>query len=208
MLSVIIATKDSERPLLRTLAMLVSAAVAGIVRDVVVADAGSRDDTGKIAELAGCALLVSDAPLAGRLKQAVAAARGSWLLFLPPGSVLDANWGEEAVRFIEDAELRGRPETAAVFRLEPVGRIGGSLAGQVWSLVRAGLRRTPVPAQGLVISRTLYQRVGGHRLAAADPEADLLRRLGGRRVSRLRSAVFAALDDSGQPSGARELPQT
>lgn len=195
MLSVIIATKNSERALLRTLAMLVSAAVEGAVRDVVVADAGSRDDTGKIAELAGCAVLVSDAPLAGRLQEAVAAARGSWLLFLPPGSVLETNWSEEAARFIEDAELRGKPETAAVFRIEPLGRRGGSAAGQVWSLVRTLLRRTPVPAQGLVISRSLYQRVGGHRLAAVDPEADLLRRLGGRRLVRLRSAIFAGLDD-------------
>jgi hypothetical protein len=195
MLSVIIATRDCERALLRTLSMLVSASVAGVVRDVVVADAGSHDETAKIAELAGCALLVSDAPLAARLREAVTAARSAWLLLLPPGSALESGWGEETARFIEDAEMRGKQEAAAVFKLQPSGRTEGSLAGQAWTLLRATLRRTPLPAQGLVISRALYQRVGGHRLAAVDPEADLLRRLGARRLVRLRSVIFARDDD-------------
>jgi glycosyltransferase involved in cell wall biosynthesis len=54
MLSVVIATHDSERALLPTLAGLVAGAAAGVVRDVVIADAGSRDATGAIADGAGC----------------------------------------------------------------------------------------------------------------------------------------------------------
>ena len=121
MLSVIIPTRNCERALVRTLAMLVGASVSGVVRDVVVADAGSSDETGEIAEIAGCTLLVSSAPLAARLREAVAAARGSWLLFLRPGTVLEAGWGEEAMRFIADAELCDRMETAAVFRAQAGG---------------------------------------------------------------------------------------
>jgi hypothetical protein len=70
MLSVIIATRNCERALVHTLSMLVGASVAGVVRDVVVADAGSSDETGEIADIAGCALLVSGAPLAERLREA------------------------------------------------------------------------------------------------------------------------------------------
>ena len=44
MLSVIIATLDSERSLVRTLAALVPGATAGLITEVVVADAGSRDE--------------------------------------------------------------------------------------------------------------------------------------------------------------------
>ena len=51
MLSVIIATKDSERPLVLTLAALVPGAMAGIVREVIVADAGSGDATARVAHL-------------------------------------------------------------------------------------------------------------------------------------------------------------
>ncbi|MGZ3352996.1 MAG: glycosyltransferase, partial [Xanthobacteraceae bacterium] len=59
MLSVVIATHDSERALLPTLAGLVAGAAAGVVRDVVIADAGSRDATGAIADGAGCHVLIS-----------------------------------------------------------------------------------------------------------------------------------------------------
>jgi hypothetical protein len=41
-----------------------------------------------------------------------------------------------------------------------------------------------------MISRQCYERVGGHREAAADPEADLLRRLGRRRLVTLRSGAI------------------
>src|SRR5215467_10246274 len=88
MLSVVIATHDSERALLPTLAALVSGAAAGTVREVIVADAGSRDATTAIADGAGCRVLVSTQR--ARLKAAAEAARAPWLLFLRPGVVLDA----------------------------------------------------------------------------------------------------------------------
>ena len=57
MLSVIIPSYNSEEGLARTLASLVSAAAEGIVREVAVADAGSTDGTGAVAEAAGCLFL-------------------------------------------------------------------------------------------------------------------------------------------------------
>ena len=54
MLSVVIATHDSERVLLPTLAALVAGAAAGVVREVIIADAGSRDATGAIAPSVVC----------------------------------------------------------------------------------------------------------------------------------------------------------
>ena len=107
MLSVVIATHDSERALLPTLAALVAGAAAGVVRDVVIADAGSRDATGAIADGAGCRVLISTERRGVRLKAAADAARGPWLLFLAPGIVPNVTWVDETRRFIEEAELRG-----------------------------------------------------------------------------------------------------
>src|SRR5262249_57556717 len=109
MLSVVIATHDSERALLRTLAALVAGAAAGIVREVIVADAGSRDATAAIADGAGCRVLASTQRRGPRLKAAAEAARAPWLLFLRPGVVLDATWVDETRRFIEEAELSQCP---------------------------------------------------------------------------------------------------
>ncbi len=59
MISVVIATHESERLLVPTLAALVPGALAGVVREVIVADAGSRDDTAKVADVAGCRFMVT-----------------------------------------------------------------------------------------------------------------------------------------------------
>ena len=45
MLSVVIATENAEQRLVPTLAALVPGAMAGVVREVIVADAGSSDAT-------------------------------------------------------------------------------------------------------------------------------------------------------------------
>ncbi len=85
-----IPTLDSERTLVPTLSALVSGAAAGIVRDVVLADGGSRDETEAVADAAGCIFVKSEADLGMRLREgARAAARGEWLLFLDPGGMLE-----------------------------------------------------------------------------------------------------------------------
>ena len=188
MLTVIIPTHNSERALVPTLAMLVPGALTGTVREVIVADAGSTDATADVVDIAGCAIVVSNAPLAARLKSAAASARGTWLLFLRPGVVLDAAWLEEVTRVVENAVMRGTVDThAVVFRRAPDG--AEPLMRQLLGVI-AGALRVPHPDQGLLISRQAYDRIGGHRAEAADPERDLLRRLGRRRIATLRTAAL------------------
>jgi glycosyltransferase involved in cell wall biosynthesis len=193
MLTVIIPTHNSERALVPTLAMLVPGALTGTVREVIVADDGSTDATSEVVDIAGCDIVVSKAPLAARLKSAAASARGNWLMFLRPGVVLDAAWLEEVTRVIENAVMRGTVDThAAVFRRAPPDA-GEPLTRQIAGMVAAAVRG-PHPDQGLLISRQCYDRVGGHRVEAAQPERDLLRRLGRRRIVTLRSAALGWRD--------------
>src|SRR5690349_20084907 len=104
MLSVVIATDESERLLVPTLAALVAGAAAGVVREVIIADKGSRDQTAAVADVAGCEIIVSQAALGARLRQAAAVARGQWLFFLRPGVVPDPGWVDEVMRFTTQAQ--------------------------------------------------------------------------------------------------------
>jgi glycosyltransferase involved in cell wall biosynthesis len=190
MLTVIIPTKNSERALVPTLTMLVPGAMTGTVSEVIVVDGGSTDATVQVVEIAGCELMISTAPLAARLRSAAAAARGTWLMFLRPGVVLDAAWVEEVTRVIENSVMRGTVGSqAAMFRRSPVSDFADSLVRQVFAPLAAALRG-PHPDQGLMLSRECYDRIGGHRDGVADPERDLLHRLGRRRLVTLRSAAI------------------
>src|SRR6202040_3692343 len=193
MLSVVIATENAERILVPTLAALVPGATAGIVREVIVADAGSSAPTTMIADAAGCRIDVMPAPLGHRLRQAAANARAAWLLFLRPGAVPDWTWIEETRRFIEQAELGGRADArAAAFRRTGEADTLGSAIVEGLGLIAAALGSQPRPQQGLLISKTLYERSGGHRGEDADPEGKFLRRLGRRRIVMLRSRTMMA----------------
>jgi glycosyltransferase involved in cell wall biosynthesis len=182
MLSVIIPTHDSERALVRTLAALVPGATAGLVSEVLITDAGSRDQTVAAADHAGCTILHEPGPLGRRLKAAAETARAPWFLFLRPGDVLEPSWTAEVRLFLE----QGSSQTlAAVFRRAAPERGG---LREIVALV-AALGGRPQPQQGLLIAKHLYQQTGGHSAAAAEPEAEYLRRLGRRQIRTLSTAV-------------------
>jgi len=189
MLSVIIPTRNSERALVSTLASLVSGATAGLITEVILADGGSRDDTAKVADVAGCKLLVLDAPLATRLKAAAAAARAPWLMFLRPGTVLDSPWTGDAARFVQQTAGRDR---AAVFRRS---ELADSAARAMALLVTALLHRRADPGQGLLLANRFYEALGGHSEQARDPETDLIRRIGRSRIATLSTAAFTEILD-------------
>jgi len=187
MLSVVIATHDSECALLPTLAALVAGAAAGIVREVIVADAGSRDATAAIADGAGCRVLVSAQGRGARLKAAAEAARAPWLLFLRPGVVLDATWVDETRRFVEETELPGCAGThAAVFR---ASALRPALL-EALALIGTALGAKPDARHGLVIAKAHYVALGSHR-DVDEPERDLQRRLRRRHLVLLRAGAIA-----------------
>ncbi len=190
MLTVIIATSNAERALVATLAALVPGATAGVISEVIVADAGSQDQTVEVADIAGCRVLVSSGPLGARLDAAARAARAPWLMFLRPGVVLDAAWIVEVTGFMTEIEHMGDGLRAAVFRPARAGQNAGPMLAEAFLLIRAALGRRPRPDQGLLLTKQFYRQVGGYRIDAADPETDLLRRLGGRRTVTLRCAAI------------------
>ena len=190
MISVVIPTHESERLLAHTLAALVPGALDGILREVIVADAGSKDGTAKVADVAGCRFLVLPGDRGARLTAAAATARADWLWFVQPGSIPGNSWIEELGRFISECDLISDPETqAAVFRARAAR--GASPVSEALALIRGAFGARPKPSQGLLIAKPLYQKLGGHSATAADPEADLLRRLGRRRITTLDVSMQA-----------------
>ena len=128
MISAVLATHNEARRLGETLAALVPAAVDGLVRQVIIADAGSTDATLEIADDAGATIV------AGDLLAGVRAAKEDWLLVLDPGARLTPGW--DAVARVHAASGTG----PAVIRVGP--RKG------LLSLI------APAPVAGLLLRRT------------------------------------------------------
>lgn len=195
MLSVIIATQDDDVALVRTLASLVHASMSGVVADVVVADAGSRDDTHQVADAGGCEFLVSDAPRGSRLIAAARHARCRWLMFLTPGVVLEQGWSEEASDFLRQNWGAGEAATrTATFRPARSSAVRPGWR-DVWLRLRQNALAQPLvrplPQQGLIISKAHYLAIGGHRADESRPEFDLFARLGRGACVTLNAKVFA-----------------
>ncbi len=184
MLSAIIATHELERALVRTLAALVPGAVAGVISEVVIADGGSRDDTAQVADIAGCRLLASNDPVGARLKAAATSTRTPWLMFLRAGCVPEPAWVAAVDRFMQIAGTSERARRAAVFRPPGIADLMRPGLGEILAMLRVTFGGAPKPEQGLVITRRLYDALGGHD-GHAEAEVAMLRKLGRRRIAML-----------------------
>jgi glycosyltransferase involved in cell wall biosynthesis len=185
MVSVIIPTVNAERSLPRCFESLIAAAMRGVVREVIVADGGSCDTTLAIADAAGARTIQAGMQRGARLAAGAAAAKCDWLLFLHPDTALEKGWDAEVASFIERQVLE-RPRAAFFrFALEDFG--GEARRTEALANLRAALFALPYGDQGLLIPKRLYTRLGGYRALAEMEDADLVRRIGRRRLISLRA---------------------
>lgn len=191
MLSAIIATHESERALVPTLSALVPGATAGLVAEVVVADAGSTDATAEVADIAGCRFISSADPLGARLKAAALSTRTPWLLFLRAGCVPEPGWVAAVDTFMERADRRQGAARAAVFRPPGAADALRPSLSELFALLRVALGGGARPEQGLLIARGFYESLGGHP-EDAGAEAALLRKLGRQRLAMLPAGAHTA----------------
>jgi glycosyltransferase involved in cell wall biosynthesis len=132
MISVVIATHNDARTLGQTLAALVPAAVDGLVREVILADGGSTDDTLAIAEDSGARVVTCEGSVEARLLEGCKAARSDWLLILEASAPAPAGWEG------------------------PSGRHMERQAGRAAYWGRSGLAPFVTPAKALLVPRPLF----------------------------------------------------
>lgn len=176
MLIVIIPTYNAEKALSHLLPQLDG------VR-IIVSEGGSQDQTVKKAVKGGAVLAIGATGRGAQLRLGASLARLSgqpedWFLFLHADSHLSHNWRD----IVETAMHQARPR---YFRY----RAGAT--GLRWRLMdilvgwRSDLLGLPYGDQGLLISRQLYEQVGGYADMPLFEDVDMIERL--RRVCAVRS---------------------
>ena len=170
-LAIVIPALNAARTLPACLGRLEGAA------EIIVVDGGSTDDTPQIAEQHGAVVLRSSRGRGVQLRTGADTARGDWLLFLHADTLLEPGWLDAVRHHAESA-----PDKAGCFRFRLDARawqarlIEAGVALRVWVL---GL---PYGDQGLLVPRSLYERVGGYAEVPLMEDVDLVRRIGRFRL--------------------------
>ena len=183
MLSVVIPSLNAAATLPACLQAL------GNVADLVVVDGGSRDASREIARAAGARVVDSPRGRGVQLAAGADAAREPWLLFLHADTRLETGW-PDAVRTHVDAQ----PGRAGVFRFRLDDPAWQARLIERGVALRVRLLALPYGDQGLLISRQLYDRLGGYRPLPLMEDVDLVRRLGRRRLAVLPAAAVTSAD--------------
>lgn len=186
-LSVIIPTLDAEASLPATLAALAEA--RPLLREIIVADGGSRDRTVAIAEAAAARVLTAPRGRGAQLSAGAAVAEGDWLCFLHADTRPEPGWAAELARFIGDARNRERAGYLA-YRLDDGSRPARRLERIVaWRSRVLGL---PYGDQGLILARDFYRALGGFPPLVLMEDVAFVRRIGRKRLVALQAGALTS----------------
>lgn len=171
MLTVLMECHDQESELAQTLSVLVSAAVEGLVSDVIVLDHGSRDGSSRVADAAGCRFHVH-----WDIKDILRGARGEWLLVIEPGARLQAGWIDEVAEYLALNKQPARFSPSRVYKrpfLKRIGRTAPPLESgllipkrQAIALAKSGMNLEAL-AKGLKVSRLVSEMIPAWVAASA-----------------------------------------
>jgi rSAM/selenodomain-associated transferase 2 len=185
-LSVIIPTLNAADTLKGLVEQLKAAA---IVKEIVIADGGSSDETAAIARKAGALVIAAPRGRGVQLAAGAEAAAGDWLLFLHADCRLEAEW-EPAVRAFLSTTGAGSHAGYFDFRLgdptPPARRVERIVD---W---RCRVLALPYGDQGLLVARHLYDVLGGFAPLPLMEDVDFVRRLGRRRLARIGCCCIAS----------------
>ncbi|MEM1087351.1 MAG: TIGR04283 family arsenosugar biosynthesis glycosyltransferase [Pseudomonadota bacterium] len=180
-LSIIIPALNAAGDLPLCLASLMPGLEAGLIREVLVIDGGSIDDTPRIAESTGATLLTS--PQKGRaaqLRHGANNARNNWFLFLHADTALSRDWPERTRDHIQTYQNKAATFALAYRSDHPMAKTVAARAN--WRARTLGL---PYGDQGLLISRKLYTEVGGYPDTRFMEDVQIVRAIGKSRLRHL-----------------------
>ena len=183
-LSIVVPTLNSEAGLAGTLGV-----VCGRGAEVVVTDGGSSDATAAIAAAAGAKLVTAARGRGPQLAAGAAAASGAWLLFVHADTRPGEGWAAVVHAFVADPANRER--AAAFAYASDLGGRGGRRLER-WVAWRSRALALPYGDQGLLISRHLYETLGGFRAHPIMEDVDMVRRIGRRRLVMLAPAMVTS----------------
>ena len=148
-ISVIIPTLNAQDSLPSLLSSLYEGVAAGLICEVIVSDGGSSDETCKIADQSGAAIVKGCASRGGQVARACTTAQGKWLLILHADCILPKGWSD-----IVRARLANK-QKSFFFKLRFNSRHLMARVIEGWANLRSMVLGLPYGDQGLLVSQQI-----------------------------------------------------
>ncbi|MEM1361525.1 MAG: TIGR04283 family arsenosugar biosynthesis glycosyltransferase [Pseudomonadota bacterium] len=156
-LTVVIPTLNSAQSLPGCVAPLYEGIFAGLIRELIVTDGGSHDDTTQIAEALGARVLTGPAGRGGQLSRGTAMVESPWVLVLHADTQLSHGWADRVYQ-----HMAQHPSKAGYFwlRFDATGMAAAIVAR--WANLRSALFGLPYGDQGFLVPRKALAAKGGY----------------------------------------------
>ena len=172
-ISIVIPTLNSQNTVRKTLASLFEGIEAGIVRELIVVDGGSTDQTREIVEECGGIFISSEASRGYQLKKGVNLAKGDFIFVLHSYSVLETGWSEIVKKYFnKDAGYYCKLSFDIIHPLASMT--------STWANARSLIFNLPYGDQGLLIPRKLLMENGSYSPIPIMEDVELALRFQGK----------------------------
>jgi len=156
LLSIVIPTLNSANLISPTLLSLSEGIEANLIKELIISDGNSIDDIKKLSNEIGAVFIKGQKGRGIQLHRGAMKATGEWILFIHSDTVLPPGWATTFLKHIKDQENAGYCKLS--FN-DP------SLMAKVMSFsanLRSSIFKLPYGDQGLLISKKLYNEIGGY----------------------------------------------
>ena len=194
MLSIIMPTLNASKQLPQCLNALVCGALNGLVKELIVVDGGSDDATLLMADEAGAVIVKSERGRGVQLQAGGKIAKSEWLLFLHADTVLADGWVDEVKIFIKNGDTQGDTQKVGIFRFALDDPRKRARLLETIVRIRCALIALPYGDQGLLISRALYDEIGGFKDLALMEDVDIVSRIGRQRLHYFKTAAVTSAE--------------
>ena len=156
LLSIVIPTLNSTNLISSTLLSLSEGIEASLIKELIISDGNSTDDIKKLSNEIGAVFIKGRKGRGIQLHRGAMKATGEWILFIHSDTILPPGWAIAFLKHIKNQENAGYCKLSFD---DP------SLIAKVISFganLRSSIFKLPYGDQGLLISKKLYNEIGGY----------------------------------------------
>jgi rSAM/selenodomain-associated transferase 2 len=186
MLSVVIPTLNNSKQLGPTLKCINTFEGP---KEIIVSDGGSDDQTSSITAQSGGKFYITTKGRGEQLAAGANLAIGDWLLFLHADTKLGSGWTVVTNRFMENPDNRFRVGYFTFALDDPSDQ-----ARRLERMVRWRCQKLSLPYgdQGLLISRPMYDKIGGYNPIPLMEDVDMIQRISNHRLENLSALAITS----------------